>query len=98
MGDSPGASLAGGGGEVSRLVEQAKELQEAAGSLISRTSSEEDALRQRVASLDSRINSLRSSKHDDTVCFCSYLQTHATVSLSFVLIFVIFLFNLQVGG
>ncbi|KAL0321657.1 UNVERIFIED_CONTAM: Transmembrane protein [Sesamum calycinum] len=49
------------GGEVSRLVEQAKELQEAASSLISRTSAEEDALRQRVSSLDSHINSLRSS-------------------------------------
>ncbi|KAH6809744.1 TMPIT-like protein [Perilla frutescens var. frutescens] len=64
MGDSPGEALAGGG-EVARLVEQAKELQEAAASLISRTSREEDALRQRVASLDSRINSLRASKHDD---------------------------------
>ncbi|KAH6832092.1 TMPIT-like protein [Perilla frutescens var. hirtella] len=64
MGDSPGEALAAGG-EVARLVEQAKELQEAAASLISRTSREEDALRQRVASLDSRINSLRTSKHDD---------------------------------
>ncbi|XP_020551211.1 transmembrane protein 120 homolog isoform X2 [Sesamum indicum] len=53
------------GGEVSSLVEQAKELQEKAASLISRTSREEEALRQRVASLDSRINSLRTSKHDD---------------------------------
>ncbi|KAK4436158.1 Transmembrane protein [Sesamum alatum] len=53
------------GGEVSSLVEQAKELQEIAASLISRTSREEESLRQRVASLDSRINSLRSSKHDD---------------------------------
>ncbi|KAK4403732.1 Transmembrane protein [Sesamum angolense] len=53
------------GGEVSSLVEQAKELQELAASLISRTSGEEEALRQRVASLDSRINSLRTSKHDD---------------------------------
>lgn len=68
MGDSP----AGGGGEVARLVEQARELQEAAASLIARTSSEEDALRQRVASLNSRIDSLRSSKHDDTVCYCRY--------------------------
>ncbi|XP_042057409.1 transmembrane protein 120 homolog isoform X3 [Salvia splendens] len=63
MGDSPRESF---GGEVSSLVEQAKDLQEAAASLISRTSREEDALRQRAASLDSRINSLRSSKHDDT--------------------------------
>ncbi|KAL6527024.1 hypothetical protein OROGR_016114 [Orobanche gracilis] len=52
-------------GEVSKLVEQAKELQEAAASLISRTSHEEDALRQRVASLDSRIKSLRSSINND---------------------------------
>ncbi|XP_042057408.1 transmembrane protein 120 homolog isoform X2 [Salvia splendens] len=64
MGDSPRESF---GGEVSSLVEQAKDLQEAAASLISRTSREEDALRQRAASLDSRINSLRSSKHDDTL-------------------------------
>ncbi|KAL0299790.1 UNVERIFIED_CONTAM: Transmembrane protein [Sesamum radiatum] len=60
MGESPGESPSVGG-EVSRLVEQAKELQEAASSLISRTSAEEDALRQRVSSLDSHINSLRSS-------------------------------------
>ncbi|KAH6813627.1 TMPIT-like protein [Perilla frutescens var. frutescens] len=46
---------------VSALVEQAKELQETASSLISRTTREEDALRQRVAALDSSINSLRSS-------------------------------------
>ncbi|XP_057800670.1 uncharacterized protein LOC131016102 [Salvia miltiorrhiza] len=46
---------------VSALAEQAKELQETASSLISRTSREEDALRQRVAALDSRIKSLRSS-------------------------------------
>ncbi|KAL6581612.1 hypothetical protein OROMI_007535 [Orobanche minor] len=52
-------------GEVSKLVEQAKELQEAAACLISRTSLEEDALRQRVASLDSRIKSLRSSVNND---------------------------------
>ncbi|KAK6118493.1 hypothetical protein DH2020_047760 [Rehmannia glutinosa] len=64
MGDSPGESLIVGG-EVSKLVEQAKELQEAAASLISRTSREEDALRQRVASLDSRIKSLRSSINND---------------------------------
>ncbi|KAL3837988.1 hypothetical protein ACJIZ3_022579 [Penstemon smallii] len=60
MGDSPEESQSVGG-EASRLVEQAKELQETASSLISRTSREEDALRQRVASLDSHINSLRSS-------------------------------------
>ncbi|EYU19720.1 hypothetical protein MIMGU_mgv1a009043mg [Erythranthe guttata] len=52
-------------GEVFRLVEQAKELQDTASSLISRTSRDEDALRQRVATLDSRIKSLRISKHDD---------------------------------
>ncbi|KAG8390488.1 hypothetical protein BUALT_Bualt01G0088600 [Buddleja alternifolia] len=52
-------------GEVYRLVEQTKELQEIAASLISRTTREEDALRQRVASLDSHINSLLNSKHTD---------------------------------
>ncbi|KAL2550912.1 TMPIT-like protein [Forsythia ovata] len=51
------------GGEVSRLVEQAKELQDSAAALISRTSREEDALRLRVASLDSRINSFRNTQH-----------------------------------
>ncbi|KAL8534716.1 hypothetical protein ACS0TY_010667 [Phlomoides rotata] len=64
MGDSPGESLSVGG-EASRLAEEAKELQETASSLISRTSREENALRQRIASLDSRINSIRSTKHDD---------------------------------
>ncbi|XP_051137973.1 uncharacterized protein LOC127256162 [Andrographis paniculata] len=58
MGDSPSLSV---DGEVSRLLDQAKELQETASSLISRTSREEDDLRQRVASLDSHIASLRSS-------------------------------------
>ncbi|KAL6501000.1 hypothetical protein OROHE_025197 [Orobanche hederae] len=64
MDDSPGESSIVVG-EVSKLVEQAKELQEAAACLISRTSLEEDALRQRVASLDSRIKSLRSSVNND---------------------------------
>ncbi|KAG9155762.1 hypothetical protein Leryth_004020 [Lithospermum erythrorhizon] len=41
--------------EVSRLVEQAKELQDVAASLISRTTREEDSLRARVSSLDSNI-------------------------------------------
>ncbi|KAL3651230.1 hypothetical protein CASFOL_004232 [Castilleja foliolosa] len=64
MGDSPRESSIVSG-EVSKLVEQAKELQEAATSLISRTSREEDALRQRVVSLDSRIKSFRSSVNTD---------------------------------
>ncbi|KAL3650613.1 hypothetical protein CASFOL_007016 [Castilleja foliolosa] len=64
MGDSPRESSIVGG-EVSKLVEQAKELQEAAAALISRTSSEEDALRQRVATLDSRMKSFRSSVNTD---------------------------------
>ncbi|CAI9762544.1 unnamed protein product [Fraxinus pennsylvanica] len=51
----------GVGGEVSRLVEQAKDLQDSAAALINRTSREEEVLRHRVASLDSRISSLRSS-------------------------------------
>ncbi|KAL2532637.1 TMPIT-like protein [Abeliophyllum distichum] len=63
MGDSRDDRVAGD--EIARLVEQAKELQDAAAALISHTSREEDALRQRVASLDSHIQSLRNSKHDD---------------------------------
>ncbi|KAL3653776.1 hypothetical protein CASFOL_003457 [Castilleja foliolosa] len=59
MGESPGESQSIGD-EGSMLVEQAKELQEAAASLVTRTSSEEDALRRRVALLDSHINSVRS--------------------------------------
>ncbi|EPS68106.1 hypothetical protein M569_06669, partial [Genlisea aurea] len=47
--------------EALSLVEEAKELQEAAASLISNTCREEDALRLRVSSLDSRISSLLSS-------------------------------------
>ncbi|XAR52106.1 hypothetical protein NMG60_11020008 [Bertholletia excelsa] len=47
--------------EVSRVVESAKELQDSATSLISRTSREEEALRQRALSLDSTIRTLRSS-------------------------------------
>uniref|UniRef100_A0A5B7AYX6 Transmembrane protein 120 n=1 Tax=Davidia involucrata TaxID=16924 RepID=A0A5B7AYX6_DAVIN len=46
--------------EVSRIVEIAKELQDSAASLISRTSREEEVLRQRVLSLESDINKLRS--------------------------------------
>ncbi|KAA8540125.1 hypothetical protein F0562_026817 [Nyssa sinensis] len=47
--------------EVSRVIELAKELQDSASSLISTTSREEEALRQRVLSLDAHINRLRSS-------------------------------------
>ena len=47
--------------QVSRVVEQAKELQDLSASLISRTSREEDSLRQRSNSLNSSIHSLRSS-------------------------------------
>ncbi|CAL5367864.1 unnamed protein product [Camellia sinensis] len=47
--------------EVSKVVESAKELQDSAASLISRTTREEDALRQRSLSLDSTICRLRSS-------------------------------------
>ncbi|KAJ4711742.1 hypothetical protein OWV82_014104 [Melia azedarach] len=46
--------------EVERVVEQAKELQDSASSLINRTSSEEQSLRQRALSLDSNIRRLRS--------------------------------------
>lgn len=47
--------------EVSRLAEQARELQDSAASLISRTSRDEDSLRQRANSLNSNIQRLRSS-------------------------------------
>lgn len=47
--------------EASRIVEQAKELQDAASSLISRTTREEDSLRQKAKSLDSSIQGLRSA-------------------------------------
>lgn len=73
MGDSPENSDFAG--DVSRLVEQAKEIQDSAASLISRTTLEEDALRRRLASLDAHINSLRNSKHaDEEVCIHN---THA---------------------
>ncbi|KAL4585675.1 hypothetical protein LXL04_010299 [Taraxacum kok-saghyz] len=45
--------------EVSRLVEQSKELQESASTLISRNSQEESSLRQRAVTLDSDIKKLR---------------------------------------
>ncbi|KAL7605699.1 hypothetical protein Lser_V15G16381 [Lactuca serriola] len=45
--------------EVSRLVEQSKELQESASTLISRNSQEESSLRQRALALDSSIKMLR---------------------------------------
>ncbi|GAB4834824.1 hypothetical protein Ancab_033092 [Ancistrocladus abbreviatus] len=47
--------------EVGRVVEQAKELQEAASSFISKSSKEEQLLRQRALSLDASIVKLRSS-------------------------------------
>lgn len=47
--------------EVSRLVEQARELQDSAASLISRTSRDEDSLRQRANSLNSNIQRIHSS-------------------------------------
>ncbi|KAL7003708.1 hypothetical protein U1Q18_004856 [Sarracenia purpurea var. burkii] len=47
--------------QVSGVIESAKELQESAASLISRTTLEEDALRRRALSLDSTIRRLRSS-------------------------------------
>ncbi|KAI3818711.1 hypothetical protein L1987_12526 [Smallanthus sonchifolius] len=46
--------------EVSRLVEQSKELQESASTLISRNSQEDASLRQRALALDSNIKMLRS--------------------------------------
>ncbi|KAJ9173829.1 hypothetical protein P3X46_016928 [Hevea brasiliensis] len=46
--------------EVARVVEQAKDLQDSAASLISRSSNDEQSLRQRVLSLDSSIRRCRS--------------------------------------
>jgi len=47
--------------EVGRVVEQAKELQEAAASFLSSSSKEEQTLRQRAVALDSSIFKLRSA-------------------------------------
>ena len=47
--------------EVGRVVEQAKELQEAAASFISSSSKEEQNLRQRAVALDISISKLRCS-------------------------------------
>lgn len=47
--------------EVVRVVEQAKELQESAASVISRSSKDEQNLRQRAIAVDSAIEKLRSS-------------------------------------
>lgn len=49
--------------EVERVVEQAKELHESASSLINRTCSDEQSLRQRALALDSNIRRLRSLLH-----------------------------------
>ncbi|KAH7560824.1 hypothetical protein ACOSP7_016759 [Xanthoceras sorbifolium] len=49
--------------EVERVVEQAKELQDSASSLINRTSSDEQSLRQRALALDSNIRRLRPLLH-----------------------------------
>lgn len=46
--------------EVSRIVEQSKELQESASTLIFRNSQEEASLRQRALALDSNIKRVRS--------------------------------------
>ncbi|KAI3756988.1 hypothetical protein L6452_04521 [Arctium lappa] len=56
-GDTPERNVAD---EVSRIIEQSKELQELATSLISRTSEEEASLRQRALALRSNIKMLRS--------------------------------------
>nr|GLL25061.1 transmembrane protein 120 homolog [Ipomoea trifida] len=47
--------------EVPSLGEQAKELQDAASALISRTARDEESLRKRAASLEAHIQSIRSS-------------------------------------
>lgn len=62
MGDSATLEQSAGNidEQVSGVVEQAKELQDAASSHISRTSVEEQALRKSALSLDSNIHRLRS--------------------------------------
>ncbi|KAL9267744.1 Transmembrane protein 120-like protein [Drosera capensis] len=47
--------------EVSRVVEQAKELQDAAASLVSKSAKEENALRQQAVSIETSIRRLRAS-------------------------------------
>ncbi|PKI76531.1 hypothetical protein CRG98_003082, partial [Punica granatum] len=47
--------------EVRRAVEQAKELQDSASSLVAKASGEEQSMRQRASALDSTIRRLRSS-------------------------------------
>ncbi|KAI8007660.1 hypothetical protein LOK49_LG07G03385 [Camellia lanceoleosa] len=59
MGDSNSNSDKAVGEEVSRLIDSAKELQDSASSLISRTTRENEALRQRALTLDSAIRTLR---------------------------------------
>ncbi|KAL2923488.1 hypothetical protein RDABS01_014979 [Bienertia sinuspersici] len=61
MGDQTEQSETGIEEEVGKVLEQAKELQEAASSSISRSSREEKDLRQRAQSLDASIAKLRSS-------------------------------------
>ncbi|KAL7183419.1 hypothetical protein ACSBR2_025760 [Camellia fascicularis] len=65
MGDSKSKSKSNSdrtvGEEVSRLIDSAKELQDSASSLISRTTREDEALRQRALALDSAIRTLRCS-------------------------------------
>ncbi|KAK1422715.1 hypothetical protein QVD17_18001 [Tagetes erecta] len=59
MGDSNNKSERNASEEVSRIVEQSKELQESATTLIIQSSQEETSLRQRALALDSNIKSLR---------------------------------------
>lgn len=61
MGDAAAAANLNYSEEIPKVVEQAKELLDAAGSLISRTSREEDSIRQRASSLDSQIRRSRDS-------------------------------------
>ncbi|GMY30702.1 transmembrane protein 120 homolog isoform X1 [Fagus crenata] len=60
MGDSNTESAKKIEEEVGRVVEQAKELQESTASFISKTSSDDQSLRQRALSIDSSIRRLRS--------------------------------------
>jgi hypothetical protein len=60
MGDSNTESAKKIEEEVGRVVEQAKELQDSTASFISKTSSDDQSLRQRALSIDSSIRRLRS--------------------------------------
>ena len=61
MGDSAGDSSQNLREEAARMVELAKELQDAASGFVSNTCNEEQSLRQRALVLESNLKKLRSS-------------------------------------